>query len=143
MKLSLFEFSVKLLTIFYLLNITVHEYGHILAARFLGHYGEIRSTALNHAYITYNYTPPFWHHWFIWGAGGFTVFIVFIVLTWKNVDPEHKTAYFLTAVINLVYAFFEALFPSEFWEFGSLLGMFVALTYFIYLLLIKRVEITL
>jgi len=142
-KLSLTEFTVKLVVIFYLLNTAVHEYGHIIAARLLGHYGEIRSTALNHAYITYNGSVPLWHHWVIFGAGGVSVFLLFTVLVWKNIDNEHRIIYVMSAVSNLIYAFFEALFPSTFWELGSILGIFIGLIYFMYLLLIKRVEVTL
>jgi len=116
--------------------------------RLLGYYGEIRSTALNKVYpILGNPSSiPLWHRWLIYGAGGAGVFITFMVLSWRNdceESFENNILYKLSALMNLIYGFFEAFYPKTFWEFGGLVGLLVALTYFIYILLFKNPEISL
>lgn len=146
MKLSIAEFTIKLVLVFGWLNFTVHEYSHLLMARVLGHYGEIRSTGLNLMYPSFAYAPPQWQIWLIYGAGGMGVFITFMILTWRNKCPassENNTSYRLIAIMNLIYAVFEALFPSTFWGIGGLIGMMTAVTYFMYLLFVKKAELTL
>ena len=142
MRLSISEFLVKLTVVFGWLNFVVHEYSHLFMLRLLGEYGEIRSTGLNLTYPTYNVGSPAWHRTVVGFAGGFGVFLTFIVLAWRNEDSEGATLYSLVAIMNLLYGVVEGLYPSEFWGYGSFIGMLSAVTYFVYLLLIKKPEIT-
>lgn len=141
MRLSLREFVVKFVLIGGWFNYTSHEYGHLVMARLLGFYGEIRSTTLNAVYPTLIDPLQPLEKVLFYGAGGWAAAIAFGVIAWKNDDHENRILWKTAGIFNLIYGSIEAIAPRSFWDVGSLLALFLAFMFLMYVLMRKKPEI--
>ena len=131
MELSLTDLIFQLFLRGLGISVMIHEYGHIMAARALGFYAEIRSVRLNAAYpeirahLGRGLLPH--EHILFYGGGGWFTAVIFYLFCIRNKDPENKLINKWIAIENLVYGCFEAFAPRSFWELGGLIGILAAL----------------
>jgi len=128
--ISLSDIAFQLLLRGMTISIMVHEYGHIMAARALGFYAEIRSTFLTAAYPEVRAhlgRSLLWHEQALFlGAGGWFTAAIFWMMSLRNKDPETRFIDRWIALQSAVYGCFEAFAPGAFWELGAILSTLIA-----------------
>ncbi len=140
MKISFTDLIFQLFFRGILLATIIHEYGHLLALRFIGVEGEIRSTMLNAVYPT---QPVGGADAVIFYAGGGLVqAVAFLLMMVRNKDAENKFINGWMAVHGVVYGAFEAFAPRSFWNLGSSLGVFLGMFLVMGFIIWKKAEMT-
>ncbi len=119
-----------------------HEYGHLMGAKLIGMYAEIRTTNLAAVYPDMNRFPlTVGEHLIFYGAGGFAQCVFFLILNVRNSDRENRLVNGMVAVQGLIYGVFEAMAPRSLWGFGGLLGSIAGFMVFFAFLVWRRPEI--
>jgi len=141
MKISVSDLIFQLFLRGVVLATMIHEYGHLLALRFLGIDGEIRAAALNAVYPGRALIGS--ERLIFYGSGGMVQAIVFLILATRNRDHENRLINIMIAVEGFIYAIFEAFAPRVFWSFGSTFGALIAALFIGGIIIWKKTEIIL
>ena len=111
----------------------VHEYGHLIALRFMGLSGEIRSTGLNLTWLLNGATSE---QLLIWRfAGGFTQALYGLYNMLYESDNETWLSGLTVACVGLIYAVFET-------QREIMLGSIISITITTLLILLLHIRET-
>jgi len=127
----LLQFTVNII-IYFLIAVTIHEYGHWLTNIVLGGKGYIKGF---YTYIT-AYPADSWKIAVVKLMGGWSVTIIYSVLYIFCEDVEEKTALFIWLMYSLFDGLGEMLGLRWIALIGASIGIFVAL--FLWLLSLDR-----
>ena len=111
---------------------TIHEYGHLLAMKYLGWHGYISSMNLD---AVYWYTVPqdLTIKIYVGLAGGFFVVLVYGLMSILDVDPENRHARIYWMIYHFIYALCEGYalgYDHSYYAVGQLWGMAAATFWF-------------
>lgn len=123
-------------------SLFVHEYGHLIGAKIIGMYAEIRTTDLAAVYPDPLRLPlTSTEHWIFYGSGGFFQCLMFLAMNFRNNDRESRMVNSMVAVHGLIYGVFEAGLPRAMWGLGGLLGSMTGFFIFFLFLWWRKPEI--
>ena len=133
MKISISKIVLFLFAIGLGISNLIHETMHLLGARLIGLYAEIRST---HLFNTYRDTRPLtqMEHIVFYGSGGCFTALLFFMFSLRLRDPEAKLISQYVAIEQFTYSIFEAFTPKSFWGFGSMISLTAGLLFLIFML---------
>lgn len=104
-KVNLVGYIQRCIPMLLVWGVMVHEYGHLIALRLMGLYGEIRSTGLNLTWLVNGATPLQVNLWQL--SGGLLQCVYGLYNMYAESDNETWLSGFTVACQGFIYAWFE------------------------------------